>query len=107
MTLAPRQGAKETCEGWHMVGRATDDVIFFEKPAGWRRWLEGNHGKEAHLWVGFRKKGSGLPSLTWPESVDEALCFGWIDGVRKSVDGTSYKIRFSPRKPGTVWSKIN
>ena len=89
-----------------MVGRATDDVIFFEKPAGWRRWLEGNHGKEAHLWVGFRKKGSGLPSLTWPESVDEALCVGWIDGLRKSIDETAYMIRFTPRKAASTWSAV-
>src|SRR5205814_2028339 len=59
------------------------------------------------LWVGFYKKDSGKPSITWPESVDEALCFGWIDGVRKSLDGESYMIRFTPRKPSSIWSAVN
>jgi uncharacterized protein YdeI (YjbR/CyaY-like superfamily) len=59
------------------------------------------------LWVGFYKKDTGLPSLTWPESVDQALCFGWIDGLRKSIDEKSYKIRFTPRKPDSNWSKVN
>jgi uncharacterized protein YdeI (YjbR/CyaY-like superfamily) len=57
--------------------------------------------------VGFYKKASGKPSITWPESVDEALCFGWIDGVRKSIDESSYKIRFTPRRPGSIWSAVN
>jgi uncharacterized protein YdeI (YjbR/CyaY-like superfamily) len=59
------------------------------------------------LWVGFYKKDSGRPSITWPESVEEALCFGWIDGVRKSIDAQSYTIRFTPRKPGSNWSLVN
>ena len=59
------------------------------------------------LTVGFHKKGSGLPSITWPEAVDQALCFGWIDGVRKSIDDTSYTIRFTPRKPRSIWSAVN
>ena len=79
---------------------------FFETPAHFRRWLEANHHKASELWVGFHKKGT-RPSITWPESVREALAFGWIDGVRKSVDDTSYKIRFSPRKSSSVWSAIN
>ena len=80
---------------------------FFATPAAFRDWLTKNHDKSAELWVGFHKKGSGKRSITWPESVDEALCFGWIDGVRKSIDGTSYVIRFTPRRPGSNWSLIN
>jgi uncharacterized protein YdeI (YjbR/CyaY-like superfamily) len=84
-----------------------DEVVFFESPAAFRRWLRRHHASATVLWVGFRKRATGLPTLTWPQSVDEALCFGWIDGVRKSIDETSYKIRFSPRRPGSVWSRIN
>ncbi len=80
---------------------------FFKTPADWRKWLERNHDKAEELWVGFYKKDSGKPSITWPESVDGALCFGWIDGVRKSIDEVSYMIRFTPRKPSSVWSAIN
>ena len=80
---------------------------FFKTPATFRKWLAANHAKSKELWVGFYKKDSGKPSITWPESVDEALCFGWIDGVRKSVDAESYKIRFSPRKPSSIWSAVN
>jgi uncharacterized protein YdeI (YjbR/CyaY-like superfamily) len=71
---------------------------FFATPAELRAWLEENHAKSQALWVGYYKKSSGRPSITWPESVDEALCFGWIDGIRKSIDETSYTIRFTPRK---------
>jgi uncharacterized protein YdeI (YjbR/CyaY-like superfamily) len=80
---------------------------FFKTPSSFRRWLAANHAKSKELWVGFYKKGSGKPSIDWPESVDEALCFGWIDGVRKKVDTDSYKIRFSPRKPSSIWSAVN
>lgn len=80
---------------------------FFKSPDEFRRWLERNHDKETELLVRFHKKGSGLPSITWPESVDEALCFGWIDGIRKRIDDTSYTIRFTPRKPTSTWSAIN
>lgn len=83
------------------------EVLYFPSPADFRRWLEKHHATEKALWVGYNKKGSGEPSLTWPESVDEALCVGWIDGIRKSVDDTRYKIRFTPRKPGSVWSSVN
>lgn len=79
---------------------------FFKTPTQFRKWLESNHEKARELWVGFYKKGT-KPSITWPESVSEALRFGWIDGVRKSVDESSYKIRFSPRKPRSIWSAIN
>ena len=80
---------------------------FFKTPAAFRKWLAGNHDKSKELWVGFYKKSSGKPSMTWPESVDEALCFGWIDGVRKKLDDESYIIRFSPRKPNSIWSAVN
>lgn len=80
---------------------------YFATPAEFRRWVEQNHEKAKELLVGFYKKASGKPSITWPESVDEALCFGWIDGVRKGIDDIRYTIRFSPRKPGSIWSAIN
>jgi len=80
---------------------------FFASPTEWRAWLEKNHAAEQELWVGFYKRDSGRPSITWPEAVDGALCFGWIDGVRKSIDAVSYKIRFTPRKPQSIWSAIN
>jgi len=80
---------------------------FFKTPAAFRKWLAANHAKSKELWVGFYKKDSGELSITWPESVDEALCFGWIDGVRKSLDSQSYVIRFSPRKPNSIWSAVN
>jgi len=80
---------------------------FFPTPGDFRRWLEKNHAKVAELWVGFHKKGTGRPSVTWPEAVDEALCFGWIDGVRYRIDEISYRIRFTPRKPKSNWSNVN
>jgi uncharacterized protein YdeI (YjbR/CyaY-like superfamily) len=81
--------------------------LFFASLTEWRAWLETHHAEVEELWVGFYKRDSGRPSITWPESVDGALCFGWIDGVRKSLDETSYKIRFTPRKPRSIWSAIN
>jgi uncharacterized protein YdeI (YjbR/CyaY-like superfamily) len=83
------------------------DPIFFETPADFRAWLAENHATADHLLVGFSKKGSGRRSITWPEAVDEALCYGWIDGVRKGIDAGSYTIRFTPRKKGSVWSTVN
>lgn len=83
------------------------EPTFFPTPAELRDWLERHHQSETELWVGFYKKGSGRPSITWPESVDEALCFGWIDGVRRSLDAESYVIRFSPRRRGSIWSEVN
>jgi uncharacterized protein YdeI (YjbR/CyaY-like superfamily) len=80
---------------------------FFKSPPDFRKWLAANHGSKAELWVGFYKRDSGRPSITWPESVDEALCFGWIDGIRKSIDDTSYMIRFTPRKARSIWSAVN
>jgi uncharacterized protein YdeI (YjbR/CyaY-like superfamily) len=82
-------------------------VVFFATPAKFRAWLEAHHAERAELLVGFYKKGSGKPSITWPESVDEALCFGWIDGVRRSIDEEAYSIRFTPRKRTSIWSAVN
>jgi len=81
--------------------------LFFPTPADFRAWLEANHATATELLVGFYKKGSGRPSITWPESVDEALCFGWIDGVRRSHGDDAYTIRFTPRRPTSIWSAIN
>ena len=80
---------------------------FFAKQSDFIKWLKKNHKKETELLVGFYKVGSGKPSMTWSQSVDEALCFGWIDGVRKSIDKDSYQIRFTQRKPTSIWSGIN
>jgi uncharacterized protein YdeI (YjbR/CyaY-like superfamily) len=80
---------------------------FFEHQHQFRAWLKENYQKEKELLVGFYKVGSGKPSMTWSESVDEALCFGWIDGVRKSIDFESYSIRFTPRRPTSIWSAVN
>lgn len=80
---------------------------FFNAASKFRQWLAANYDQASELWVGYYKKDSGKPSLTWPESVDEALCFGWIDGIRKSVDEVSYTIRFTPRKPRSSWSAVN
>ncbi|RRB03961.1 YdeI/OmpD-associated family protein [Larkinella rosea] len=82
-------------------------ATFFATPEAFRHWLEKNHETEKELIVGFYKVGSGKPSITWPQSVDEALCFGWIDGVRKSIDETAYQIRFTPRKKTSIWSTVN
>ena len=82
-------------------------ATFFATPADFRAWLERNHETTPELLVGFYKKGSGKPSITWPESVDEALCFGWIDGVRRTIDDESYSIRFTPRRARSIWSNVN
>lgn len=80
---------------------------FFAIQEDFRNWLIKNHDKETELLVGFYKVASGKPSITWSQSVDQALCFGWIDGVRKSIDNESYTIRFTPRKSTSIWSAIN
>ncbi|MEL7835127.1 YdeI/OmpD-associated family protein [Fodinibius sp. Rm-B-1B1-1] len=85
----------------------TKDVIFFESADQFRSWLETNHDKEEVLWVGLYKVKSGKPSMRWEESVRAALCFGWIDGLRKSIDEESYKIRFTPRRSDSHWSNKN
>jgi len=83
------------------------DLNFFKTPADFRKWLDQNHEGATALWLAFFQKDSGRPSITYPEALDEALCYGWIDGVRKAIDDASYTIRFTPRKPGSIWSQIN
>jgi uncharacterized protein YdeI (YjbR/CyaY-like superfamily) len=85
----------------------TPRPTFFATPDAFRAWLAAHHDSAEELWVGFYKKDTGKPSITWPESVDEALCHGWIDGVRKSLGAESYVIRFTPRKPRSNWSAVN
>jgi uncharacterized protein YdeI (YjbR/CyaY-like superfamily) len=81
--------------------------IFFEGTGEFHHWLEANHGSMDVVWVGYYKKATGRASMSWTESVDIALCFGWIDGIRKSIDDQRYKIRFTPRRPGSTWSPTN
>lgn len=80
---------------------------FFTGPAAWRRWLAAHHASAPELWVGFHKRATGRPSMTWPEAVDQALCYGWIDGVRRRIDDERYAIRFTPRRARSVWSAVN
>jgi uncharacterized protein YdeI (YjbR/CyaY-like superfamily) len=84
-----------------------EEPIFFAGPAELRAWLEANYDREKELWVGAYKKAAGQPTVTYDQIVEEALCFGWIDGVRKSVDQDRWKIRLSPRKPRSIWSQVN
>ena len=86
---------------------AADAVKYFRTPADLRRWFDKNHQTAEWLWVGFLRKETGRSSVTWQESVDEALSVGWIDGIRKRIDEERYKIRFTPRRPGSIWSAIN
>lgn len=81
--------------------------IFFRDTTEFREWLKENHRKETEVLVGYYKVGTGKPSMSWSESVDEAICFGWIDGIRRSIDGNSYCIRFTPRNPKSNWSAVN
>jgi uncharacterized protein YdeI (YjbR/CyaY-like superfamily) len=83
------------------------NLKFFKTPKEFRKWLAANHTKATELWVGMYKKSTGKVSITWPEAVDEALCFGWIDGIRKSLTDESYMNRFTPRKARSNWSAIN
>jgi len=85
----------------------TTDVLFFATPAELRTWLAKNHDRVQEQWIGFYKRSSGKPSITWPAAVDAALRFGWIDGLRKSIDKASYKIRLTPRRPRSTWSTVN
>jgi uncharacterized protein YdeI (YjbR/CyaY-like superfamily) len=95
----PRQQTK--------AGGAASNPTFFPTPNEFRRWLEKNHQSEKELLVGFYKVATGKPSMTWSDSVDAALCYGWIDGIRRTIDGDSYSIRFTPRNPRSGWSAIN
>jgi uncharacterized protein YdeI (YjbR/CyaY-like superfamily) len=81
--------------------------VFFADREAFRAWLDEHHCTASELWMGLYKKGSGRPSITWPEAVDEALCFGWIDGIRQRIDDESYMNRFTPRKPTSNWSAVN
>jgi len=83
------------------------EPVFFHSPTAFRRWLEKNHGSERELLLGFYRRESSKGGIRYPEALDEALCFGWIDGVRKRFDEVSYTIRFTPRKPGSIWSAVN
>jgi uncharacterized protein YdeI (YjbR/CyaY-like superfamily) len=86
---------------------AEESPTFFRTPAEFRRWLRRNYATARELWVGYYKKATGRASITWAESVDEALCFGWIDGIRKAHDAISYKVRFTPRRKTSIWSAVN
>ena len=83
------------------------EPVFFASAADFRAWLEANHECARELLVGFRKKATGRPSIDWPQARDQALCFGWIDGIRNSLGNDAYTVRFTPRRPGSVWSRVN
>ncbi len=83
------------------------DPVYFQDQNEFRKWLDNNHNKESEIIVGYFKVGTSKPSMTWSQSVDQAICFGWIDGIRRSVDKERYCIRFTPRKPTSIWSKVN
>ncbi len=90
-----------------MVEAAMAEPTYFETEGEFRRWLDSNHESADELLVGFHKKSSGLPSIDWPQARDQALCFGWIDGIRKSLGERDYTIRFTPRRKGSIWSRVN
>ena len=90
-----------------MSSHTPTNLKFFKTPAEFRKWLDKNHASVTELWLAFYKKDSGRSSITYPEALDEALCYGWIDGVRKAVDEISYTQRFTPRKPKSIWSLVN
>ncbi|MEZ0324552.1 MAG: YdeI family protein [Fimbriimonas sp.] len=83
------------------------EAIYFDSPSAFENWLEENHASASEVLVGFYKAGTGKPTLTWPESVDVALCFGWIDGIRRRIDDQRYTIRFTPRRAKSNWSEVN
>jgi uncharacterized protein YdeI (YjbR/CyaY-like superfamily) len=93
--------------GMENQGKSAEQPIYFATSDEFRAWLEENHASAQELWVGFYRKGSRKPSITGPEAVDQALCFGWIDSIRRSVDGESYTNRFTPRRPRSNWSAVN
>jgi uncharacterized protein YdeI (YjbR/CyaY-like superfamily) len=105
MTQAAR--ASSTANAGKAGAERAADVEFFETPEDLRRWFVANHETADELWVGLYKVGSGRRSVRWPEVVDEALCFGWIDGIRKGIDAVSYRNRLTPRRKGSNWSAIN
>ena len=83
------------------------EAVFFKDGGEFRKWLEKNHDKETELFVGFYKVGSGLHGIRWSDAVDQALCFGWIDSVMRPIDKEKYALRFTPRKPNSIWSAVN
>src|SRR3954449_13577966 len=83
------------------------EPVYFASETEFRQWLSANHATAPELLVGFWKKSSGKPSIDWPQARDQALCFGWIDGIRKSLGDDAYTIRFTPRRKGSIWSKVN
>jgi uncharacterized protein YdeI (YjbR/CyaY-like superfamily) len=85
----------------------TDKLRFFRAQSELRRWLERNHAREQELWIGFYKKDSGKGGITYAQALDEALCYGWIDGIRKKLDDSSFTMRFTPRRPRSIWSNVN
>lgn len=89
------------------IGEKMADLIFFKNQEEFNQWLAAHHADASELWVGYYKKSTERASLTWSSSVDAALCYGWIDGIRKTIDKESYKIRFTPRKINSVWSAVN
>jgi uncharacterized protein YdeI (YjbR/CyaY-like superfamily) len=100
-------GADSRVVGSADVKKTAIKPQFFATPEDFRAWLAENHDTAGELWVGFYKVSTGRPSINWPQSVDEALCVGWIDGIRKRVDDHSYVIRFTPRRPTSIWSAVN
>lgn len=84
-----------------------DEPIFFDSPAAFGTWLEEHHDTATEVWIGYYKKATGKQVMTWSQAVDEALCWGWIDGIAKRVDDESHKQRFTPRKPTSNWSAVN
>jgi uncharacterized protein YdeI (YjbR/CyaY-like superfamily) len=106
--MAKRATKRKTPGPLHIAGAGDAPAPrFFATQAAWRAWLAKNHATRAFLWVGFWRVSTGKPSINWPQSVDEALCFGWIDGLRRGLDPASYMIRFTPRKSGSKWSRVN
>jgi uncharacterized protein YdeI (YjbR/CyaY-like superfamily) len=83
------------------------DVTFFASPVELRKWLEANHGRVSELWIGLQKRHSPNQGITYAEAVDQALCFGWIDGTARRIDDTSFTVRFTPRRPNSNWSDVN
>ena len=102
-----REGSNQSILDVQLIESLAMNPTFFKTPAELRRWLKMNHAKSTELWLAFYKKGSGKKGITYQEALDEALCYGWIDGIRKTHDDEAFKIRFSPRKPRSLWSAIN
>lgn len=107
--VTPAQGTAVglVCPGLVKIRNMSAKPRFFASPTAFRAWLKANHKKAPELIVGYYKKHTGRPSMTWPQSVAEALCYGWIDGIRRSLDDERYTIRFTPRRARSTWSAVN